>query len=90
MWLNKIDGALREFHGALWAAIDELAANNGLTACGLARITGLTLTAFNPSKRYASRTGRPRFPTFETVDRMLHATNTTWPEFIEMVMAKMP
>lgn len=90
MWLNKIDGHLREFHGALWAAIDELAANNGLTACGLARRSGLDLTTFNPSKRHHFHSDRPRFPTFETLNRVLCATNTTWPEFIEMVMAKMP
>lgn len=90
MRLTKIDKHLRDIHVALWASLDELAARKGLSASGLARFAGLDLTTFNPSKRHHFRSDRPRFPTFETLDRVLCATKTTWPEFIEMIMSKMP
>jgi len=38
-------------HGEIWAAIDALARENGMTASALARRAGLDPTTFNRSKR---------------------------------------
>ena len=38
-------------HEDVWRAIDTLAAENGLSASGLAKRSGLDATTFNPSKR---------------------------------------
>ena len=38
-------------HEDIWRAIDTLAAENGLSASGLAKRSGLDPTTFNPSKR---------------------------------------
>jgi phage repressor protein C with HTH and peptisase S24 domain len=38
-------------HEDIWRALDTLAAENGLSASGLARRSGLDPTTFNPSKR---------------------------------------
>ena len=37
-------------------------------------------TAFNPSKR-VDTDGRPHWPSVETIQKILDATGTTWPEF---------
>ena len=71
-------------HEAIWAAIDKLAEVNGLTPCGLARAAGLDLTSFNPSKRFA-RDNHMRWPTFETINKILDATNTSLADFVAMV-----
>ena len=71
-------------HEEIWAAIDKLAEVNGLSPCGLARAAGLDLTSFNPSKRFA-RGNHMRWPTFETINKILDATNTTLAEFVEMI-----
>ena len=44
-------------HEDVWRAIDTLAAENGLSASGLAKRSGLDATTFNPSKR--THAGRP-------------------------------
>ena len=45
-------------HDDVWRAMDAIAAENGLSASGLARRSGLDPTAFNPSKRIGPD-GRP-------------------------------
>ena len=55
--------------------IDALAAENGLSASGLARRAGLDATAFNPSKRTGAD-GRARWPSTESVAKVLSATGT--------------
>lgn len=60
-------------HEKVWAAIDALASQNGLSPSGLARRAGLDPTAFNPSKRVAGD-GRPRWPSTESLAKVLAAT----------------
>ena len=60
-------------HSEIWRALDRLAAKHGLSASGLARRAGLDPTAFNKSKR-KSPTGKPRWPSTESVSKCLTAT----------------
>ena len=61
-------------HRQIWAAIDAMAQAQGLTVSGLAMSAGLDATAFNRSKR-AGLNGRPRWPSTETLARILKVTN---------------
>lgn len=71
-------------HEDVWRAIDALAAEHGLSASGLARRAGLDATAFNPSKRIGGD-GRPRWPSTESVAKVLGATNTGMDAFAALV-----
>ena len=71
-------------HGDIWRGIDALAAQNGLSTSGLAKLAGLDATAFNKSKRTA-KDGRPRWPTTESVARILEAVNSDLFEFAALV-----
>jgi len=62
-------------HARIWSAIDRLAQRNRLTASGLARLAGLDPTTFNKSKRNAVD-GRPRWPSTESIAKILDATRT--------------
>jgi len=62
-------------HDRIWQAIDRLAAENRLSASGLARKAGLDPTTFNRSKRVAAD-GRPRWPSTESIAKILTATAT--------------
>lgn len=62
-------------HTDVWSAIDSLAERNGLSPSGLARRAGLDPTTFNKSKRHAPD-GRPRWPSTESISKILSATNT--------------
>lgn len=63
-------------HDEVWTAIDNLAERNGLSPSGLARRSGLDPTTFNKSKRYAPD-GRPRWPSTESIAKILRATKTS-------------
>jgi phage repressor protein C with HTH and peptisase S24 domain len=67
-------------HDWIWRAIDTLAQRNGLTPSGLARRAGLDPTTFNRSKRLTPE-GRPRWPSTESIAKILEATGTTLDEF---------
>ena len=71
-------------HNDIWRAIDALAAENGLSASGLARRSGLDPTAFNPSKR-TGPDGRARWPSTESVAKVLAATGTGMDEFASLI-----
>lgn len=71
-------------HEDIWRAIDALAAENGLSASGLARRAGLDPTAFNPSKRLGAD-GRARWPSTESVAKVLAATSTGIDAFAALV-----
>lgn len=71
-------------HGDIWRAIDSLAAENGLSASGLARKAGLDPTAFNPSKRIGPD-GRARWPSTESVAKVLNATGAGVEAFAALV-----
>lgn len=67
-------------HEDIWRALDALAAENGLSASGLARRAGLDPTAFNPSKRRTAD-GRTRWFSTETLAKVLHATGLRLGDF---------
>jgi phage repressor protein C with HTH and peptisase S24 domain len=71
-------------HGDIWAAIDRLAQRKGLTASGLARLAGLDPTTFNRSKRI-TREGKARWPSTESIAKILGATDTTLGQFVQLV-----
>lgn len=71
-------------HDNVWSAIDALAARHGLTPSGLARRAGLDPTAFNRSKRVASD-GRPRWPSTESIAKILGATGESLDGFVGLV-----
>ncbi len=71
-------------HEAIWNAIDALASRHGLSASGLARKAGLDPTAFNRSKRTGAD-GRPRWPSTESIAKVLDATGATIDDFLSVV-----
>ena len=68
-------------HDRIWQAIDRLAEEHDLTASGLARKAGLDPTTFNRSKRVAAD-GRPRWPSTESIAKILTATATEMSVFL--------
>src|SRR3569832_2601970 len=66
---------------AIWDAIDSLAARHGFTPSGLAKLAGLDATAFNRSKR-VSRDGRERWPSTESIAKLLEATGESFDAFL--------
>jgi phage repressor protein C with HTH and peptisase S24 domain len=71
-------------HEDIWRALDTLAAETGLSASGLARRAGLDPTTFNPSKRHMPD-GRPRWPSTESLAKVLDATGASLDAFSELV-----
>src|SRR5256885_16240744 len=69
-------------HADIWQAIDQLAAEHGYSPSGLARRAGLDPTTFNKSKRIA-RDGRPRWPSTESIAKVLGATSMSFAEFVK-------
>lgn len=67
-------------HAQIWSAIDALAERNAMSASALARQAGLDATAFNRSKRFSSD-GRPRWPTTESLIKVLAATGESFDRF---------
>lgn len=72
-------------HTQVWAAIDGLAKRNGLSPSGLAKRAGLDPTTFNPSKRFAND-GRPRWPSTESLAKILEATGEPLNEFVSGIV----
>ncbi len=71
-------------HSDIWRAMDRLAGEYGLSASGLARKAGLDPTTFNKSKR-VSRNGKLRWPSTESVAKVLAATGASLGEFVSFV-----
>jgi len=76
-------------HERVWAAIDALAARYSLSASGLAKRAGLDSTAFNKSKRQ-SADGRPRWPSTESLSKIIEATESSLDEFFALVEGRTP
>jgi len=68
-------------HRAVWDGIDALAKRHGLSPSALAKLAGLDPTAFNPSKR-VSKEGRERWPSTESISKVLEATGETFETFL--------
>ena len=71
-------------HKDVWHGIDQLAARSGYSASGLARRAGLDPTTFNKSKRITGE-GKPRWPSTESVAKILAATKTSMAEFVGLM-----
>ncbi len=71
-------------HDEIWRALDTLAAENGLSASGLAKAAGLDATTFNPSKR-TMPDGRSRWPSTESLAKVLIATGASLEAFTALV-----
>ena len=71
-------------HADVWKAIDRLAREYGYSASGLARRAGLDPTTFNKSKR-VTREGKLRWPSTESVAKVLTATGASLSEFVSYV-----
>lgn len=71
-------------HEQIWRAIDRLATSFGYSASGLAKQAGLDSTSFNKSKRIGPD-GKPRWPSTESISRILSATGATMHDFVSLV-----
>ncbi|MCA0399993.1 MAG: helix-turn-helix transcriptional regulator [Proteobacteria bacterium] len=71
-------------HAQIWAAIDALANHKGLTPSSLAKRAGLDPTTFNRSKR-VKPDGNPRWPSTESIAKILNATGVSIDAFIGMI-----
>jgi phage repressor protein C with HTH and peptisase S24 domain len=74
-------------HPRVWAAIDRLADRYGYSASGLAKKAGLDPTSFNRSKRVGPG-GRPRWPSTESIAKILNVTGATIDEFVALLDQK--
>lgn len=70
-------------HTQIWSAIDALASRHALSVSALAKQAGLDATAFNRSKRFA-QDGRPRWPSTESLFKVLDATGEDFDSFAEL------
>lgn len=73
-------------HDQIWTGIDRLAAGFGYSPSGLAKKAGLDPTSFNRSKR-TSPDGKPRWPSTESLSKILLATGATMSDFISLIGA---
>lgn len=71
-------------HAQIWTAIDQLASRYGLSASGLSKKAGLDPTTFNKSKR-VSPDGRLRWPSTESIAKVLEATGAPLDEFMALL-----
>jgi phage repressor protein C with HTH and peptisase S24 domain len=71
-------------HSDIWGAIERFAASLRLTCSGLARFSGLDPTTFNRSKRF-SKLGQPRWPSTQSIAKILAATNHSIEEFVKFL-----
>lgn len=74
-------------HTQIWTAIDRLAEKSQLSPSGLARRAGLDPTTFNKSKRIAPD-GRKRWPSTESLAKILEAANTSVDEFFDLIQSR--
>jgi phage repressor protein C with HTH and peptisase S24 domain len=71
-------------HSDIWRGIDRLAAGSGYSPSGLAKQAGLDPTSFNKSKR-VSPDGKPRWPSTESIAKILAVTGSTMTDFISII-----
>lgn len=71
-------------HTQIWTGIDRLATSFGYSASGLAKKAGLDPTSFNKSKRI-SPDGKPRWPSTESISKVLAVTGATMSDFISLI-----
>lgn len=72
-------------HRQIWQAIDTIAERSHMSTSALAKKAGLDATSFNKSKRI-SPDGRKRWPTTESLARVLEASSTRLDEFVAVLV----
>jgi phage repressor protein C with HTH and peptisase S24 domain len=78
------ENSLMLSHSEIWRAIDQVAKRNNLSPSGLAKRAGLDATTFNVSKRQSSA-GRLRWPSTESIAKILEATGTGLSDFMAII-----
>ncbi|MEM7679508.1 MAG: orotate phosphoribosyltransferase [Pseudomonadota bacterium] len=73
-------------HDQIWTGIDRLASAFGYSPSGLAKKAGLDATSFNKSKRI-SPDGKPRWPSTESISKVLAVTGATMSDLISFIEA---
>jgi len=69
-------------HSQVWSALDAVAARLQVSPSALAKLAGLDPTSFNKSKRVSPENpARPRWPSTESVAKVLAATGLSFTEF---------
>jgi phage repressor protein C with HTH and peptisase S24 domain len=76
-------------HDRIWKAVDALAQRYRLSPSGLARKAGLDATTFNRSKRIGAD-GRERWPSTESIAKILAATGASIEEFLGLIAPGAP
>ncbi len=71
----------------IWRCLYFLAKSKGMTPSGLAGKAGLNPTTFNKSKREGSD-GRKRWPSTESLNKVLEATGVSMLDFLSLAMGK--
>lgn len=71
-------------HAQIWQGLDRLAASKGYSPSGLAKKSGLDPTSFNKSKRLSPE-GKPRWPSTESLSKVLAATNSDVSELFSLI-----
>ena len=71
-------------HSELWDGIQNLAASKSISCSRLAVISGLDPTTFNRS-RHKTKYGQDRWPTTQTISRIMDATGISLAEFAEFL-----
>src|SRR5262245_36395231 len=69
-------------HPRVWRAIDRTAKEHGLSTSALAKAANLDSTSFNKSKR-VSPTGKPRWPSVETLAKVLNSVGDSIEDFVK-------
>ena len=76
-------------HAEIWAGLDRLAARFDMSPSALAKLAGLDATSFNKSKRAsADAPPRPRWPSTESLSKVLAATGVSFADFAELAASR--
>ena len=75
-------------HHSVWASIDTIAEIKGWSVSGLAKRAGLNATTFNRSKR--TKGGRERWPSIETIAKILEVAEISEIDWIHIVLENPP
>jgi len=71
-------------HNDIWSAIDKFANQQHMSCSCLAKNSGLNPTSFNRSKRW-TKYGQPRWPSTNSIAKILNSTGTSIQEFIKYI-----
>jgi len=78
-------------HTEIWTAIDALAKRFDMSPSAMAKMAGLDPTSFNRSKRMsADAEARPRWPSTESLAKVLEATGVGFSEFAALTESARP